>query len=179
MEKTTTLNTINYIEELFLEADRAFDDGNLAEGKKILEEILSEEPSFGKAHNHLGWLYKTKYQDFRLAEKHFKLAIKFEPEYPATYINYAYLLRDLVRLDEMEVLLNKALKVEATNKCALYDEFGSLFELRGDFKKAIFYYRKAIQLSLNDKVIEDLRNHIKRCRKKGGFFLRVAGWFKR
>lgn len=173
------MTTTSYIEELFLEADRALDEGNLAEGKKLLEEILTEEPSFGKAHNHLGWLYKTKYQDYKMAEKHFKLALKFDPEYPAAYINYAYLLRDLVRLDELEVLLNKAIKVEATNKCAVHDEFGSLNELRGNYRAAIRCYKKAITLSLNDKVIEDLRNHIKRCRKKGGFFLRVAGWFKK
>lgn len=173
------MTTTSYIEELFLEADRALDEGNMAEGKRLLEEILSEEPSFGKAHNHLGWLYKTKYQDYVTAEKHFRLALKFDPEYPPTYINYAYMLRDLGRLSELEDLLNRALKVVATNKCAVYDEFGSLYELRGQYKKAISLYKKAISLSLNDKVIEDLRNHIKRCRKKGGFLLRMSGWFSR
>lgn len=173
------MNTINNIEELFLEADRALDEGNLSEGKRLLEDILQEEPSYGKAHNHLGWLYKTKYQDYRIAEKHFKLAIKFDPEYPPSYINYAYLLRDLGRLDELELLLNKALQVEATNKCSLNDEFGSLYELKGDYKKAIEYYNKAIKLSLNDKIVEDLRNHVKRCRRKQNFLGRFGRIFSR
>lgn len=167
------LNSISYIEELFLEADRALDEGNLAEGKRLLEDILSEEPSFGKAHNHMGWLYKTRYQDYKIAEKHFKLAIKFDPEYSPSYINYAYMLRDLGRLDELEALLNKALKVEGTNKSTVYDEFGSLYELRGEYGKAIRYYKKAIALSLNDKSITDLRGHIKRCNKKRPFFSRI------
>lgn len=164
------MKTLNHIEELFLEADKALDDGNLAEGKKLLEEILNEEPSFGKAHNHLGWLYKTKFQDFKTAETHYKLAIKFDPNYSATYLNYAYLLRDSGRLDELEQLLNKALGIEAPNKCAIYDEFGSLYELKGQYKQAINYYKKAIQYCLNDKVMDDLKSHIKRCRKKRALF---------
>ncbi|MFZ5551734.1 MAG: O-linked GlcNAc transferase [Bacteroidota bacterium] len=173
------MNTINNIEELFLEADRALDEGNLSEGKRMLEDILHEEPSYGKAHNHLGWLYKTKYQDYKIAEKHFKLAIKFDPEYPPSYINYAYLLRDLGRLDELEALLVRAMQIESTNKCSLNDEFGSLYELKGDYKKAIEFYNKAIKLSLNDKIVEDLRNHVKRCRRKQSFFGRFRRWFSK
>lgn len=167
------MNTISYVEELFLEADRAFEEGNLAEGKRMLEDILREEPSFGKAHNHMGWLYKTKYQDYKTADKHFRLALKFDPEYAPTYINYAYMLRDLGRLSELEDLLNKAMQVEGVNRCTVYDEFGSLYELKGDYRKAIRFYKKAIASSLNDKVITDLRAHVKRCRKKQGVFARI------
>jgi tetratricopeptide (TPR) repeat protein len=166
------MNSIREIEDLFLEADKAFDEGNHTEGKKLLEQILHEEPVFGRAHNHLGWLYKNRYQDNRLAEKHFLLAIKFEPEYTPTYINYAYLLRDEHRLDELEILLNTALKVKGINRCTVYDEFGSLYELRGDYKQAIVFYKKAISLCLNDKLISDLSNHIKRCKKKKGLLYR-------
>jgi tetratricopeptide (TPR) repeat protein len=180
MKRTLRLKTTgNYVEEWFLDADRAFEEGNLAEGKRMLEDILREEPSFGKAHNHLGWLYKTKYMDFRQAEKHFKLALKFEPEYPATYLNYAYLLRDLGRLNDLEELLSRALKMESTIKFKVYDEYGSLHELRGNYTKAIHYYKLAISLCLNDSAIAELRNHIKRCRKKRGFPARLLNIFKR
>jgi len=167
------------IEDLFLEAEKAFDEGNHREGKRLLTEILTEEPSFGRAHNHLGWLYKTKYQDYKLAERHYKLAINFEPEYPATYLNYAFLLRDLYRLDEMEELLNKALKVETINKCGIYDEFGSLYELRCDYNKAIKNYRMAIRYCLNDGILEDLKKHIKRCKKKKSIFSRFRRFIER
>lgn len=171
---------INYaeIEDLFLEADKAFDEGNHAEGKKLLEQILREEPSFGRAHNHLGWLYKNRYQDIPLAEKHYLLSIKFDPSYTPAYINYAYLLRDDSRLKELEDLLNRVLKIEGVNKCSVYDEFGSLYELKGEYKKAIQYYKKAISYCLNDKIINDLTNHIKRCKKKSRMFS-FFGLFKR
>jgi tetratricopeptide (TPR) repeat protein len=167
------------IEDLFLEAEKAFDEGNHREGKRLLTEILAEEPSFGRAHNHLGWLYKTKYQDYKMAERHFKLAINFNPEYPSTYLNYAFLLRDLYRLNEMEELLNKALKVDTINKCGIYDEFGSMYELRGEYNKAIKNYRTAIKYCLNDGILDDLKKHIKRCKKKKSIFSRFRRFVER
>jgi tetratricopeptide (TPR) repeat protein len=167
------------IEDLFLEAEKAFDEGNHREGKRLLTEILQEEPSFGRAHNHLGWLYKTKYQDYKLAERHYKLAINFEPDYPATYLNYAFLLRDLYRLNEMEELLKKAEKIETINRCGIYDEYGSLFELKGEYRKAIRYYKKAISYCLNDNILEDLKKHIRRCRKKKSLFSRFRKFVER
>jgi tetratricopeptide (TPR) repeat protein len=88
------------------------------------------------------------------------------------------MLRDLGRLNELEDLLNRALKVESTNKCTLHDEFGSMYELRGEYKKAIQSYKKSIELCLNDKVIEDLRSHIRRCRRKAGFLHRMLRFFR-
>jgi tetratricopeptide (TPR) repeat protein len=173
------MHGISEIEEMFLDAEKAFDEGNHREGKRILEDILREEPSFGRAHNHLGWLYKSKYQDFKMAEKHYKLAIKFDPEYPATYLNYAYLLRDLHRLNDLENLLNTAVKLETVNKCGVHDEFGSLYELRGEYSKAIRCYRKAISYCLNDNILEDLKKHIKRCRKKKSLFNRFRRFIER
>lgn len=167
------------IEDLFLEAEKALDEGNHREGKRILTEILSEEPSYGKAHNHLGWLYKSKYQDFRAAERHYKLAIQFEPEYASSYLNYAYMLRDLNRLSEMESLLHKALTIPSINKCGVYDEFGSLYELRGEYNKAIKNYRLAIRFCLNDNILEELRKNIKRCRKKKSIFNRFKRFIER
>jgi tetratricopeptide (TPR) repeat protein len=87
------------------------------------------------------------------------------------------LLRDEDRLEELETLLNKALKVKGMNKCNVYDEFGSLYELRNEYKKAISYYKKAISYCLNDKLVNDLNNHIKRCKKKIGLFARF-GFFR-
>ena len=167
------------IEELFLEVEKAIEEGNYRDAKRMLQEILNEEPSFGRAHNHLGWIYKSKYQDFKLAEKHYKHAIQFNPEYPSTYLNYAFLLRDQNRLGELKNLLDKALTVESINRCGVYDEYGSLYELKGEFNKAIKNYRMAIRYCLNDGVLEDLRKHIKRCRKKKSIFNRLRQLIER
>lgn len=158
------------IEELFIRADKAIDKGNIAEGKKMLEMLIQEEPSFGRAHNHLGWIYKTKYNDFEQAEKHYNLAIKFESKYPHSYINYAVLLREMHRFEEARQILKKTLSVPGINKTAVFDEYGSLYELEGKYNLAIKNYKKAISFCLVDSVMEDLKNSIRRCKYKNGLF---------
>lgn len=171
--------TSREIEELFLDADKAIDEGNFATGKKILEELIHEEPCYGKAHNHLGWIYKSKYNDYKTAENHFRTAIVFEPEYPHTYLNYAYLLREIERYEDLEEVLKDALTIRGTNKAAVHDEFGSMYELRKDYNAAIKSYKKAIELSLNDKAVEDYMNNIKRCKLKKKIFYRMFTFFNK
>lgn len=156
------------IEDLYYLADKAIDDGNISESRDLLEKILSEDPGYANAHNHLGWLYKYKFADVKRAENHYRLSIKFNPEGSAQYLNLAYLLRDQNRLGELEEVLQAALKVDAVSKVSVYDEIGSLHELRGDYKKAIENYKKAIYLCLNNSTIEDLKKSVERCKIKKG-----------
>lgn len=158
------------IENIFFQADKAIDEGDIEKARELLLQILSEDPKYGQAHNHLGWLYKTKFLDPEKAEKHYRLAIKFSPGHPAAYLNYINLLRDLGRLEELEELLQKAETVRLIGKSTLYDELGSLSELKGDYRQAIEYYKKAISYSLNNNNIEDLKFHIRRCRNKLDYF---------
>lgn len=167
------------IEDLYYLADKAIDDGNISESRDLLEKILSEDPSYANAHNHLGWLYKYKFADVKRAENHYRLAIKFNPEGSAQYMNLAYLLRDQNRLDELEEVLNKALNVDAVSKVSVYDEIGSLHELRGNYKKATRNYKKAISLCLNNNSIEDLNKSIERCKVKKGMFFSFFSFLDR
>ncbi len=43
----------------------------------MLEAIIAEDPSFSKAHNHLGWIYETKLRDYENAELHYRQALTF------------------------------------------------------------------------------------------------------
>jgi tetratricopeptide (TPR) repeat protein len=75
------------LEEKFLTADRLISENRLSEAAKTLEEILAEAPDFGKAHNHLGWLYETKFKNLQRAEEHYRLALKFSPDYIHRFVN--------------------------------------------------------------------------------------------
>ena len=44
-------------EELFAQADRLLNDGVISEAVEKLGQILKRNPRFGKAYNHLGWVY--------------------------------------------------------------------------------------------------------------------------
>lgn len=154
------------LEEKFYEADKMINDGRISDAAHLLEAILIEAPDFGKAHNHMGWLYETKFKNFIKAEEHYKLALKFAPEYPAGYYNYAYLLSTLRRYEELENLLNEAIKVPGVSYSTIYNEFGLLNEALGKFTEAIHYFKLYIQNVFETKSIDAATDSIKRCEKK-------------
>ena len=61
-------------EELYLEAEADIKNNNYAEAFKKYESILYEEPDSAPAHNSMGWLYKTQFDDYAKAENHFSTA---------------------------------------------------------------------------------------------------------
>lgn len=157
----------NYaLEEKFLHADRLINENHLQEAAQLLEEILAEAPDFGKAHNHMGWLFETKFKNFARAEEHYRLALKYSPEYPAAYYNSAYLLSSLRKFDELERLLDAAIKVAGINYATIYNEYALMREAQGKLDDAIHYYRLYIQNSYDLKAIETAAESIKRCERK-------------
>jgi Tfp pilus assembly protein PilF len=154
------------LEEKFYEADKMINDGRISDAAHLLEAILTEAPDVGKAHNHMGWLYETKFKNLTKAEEHYKYALKFSPEYPAGYYNYAYLLSTLRRYEELEKLLNDAIKVPGISYSTLYNEFGLMHEALGKYEDAIYYFKLYIQNLFDLKNIEAAAEAIKRCERK-------------
>jgi tetratricopeptide (TPR) repeat protein len=101
------------VESLFFQADQKIKEGNFAEAAEILKQAISIDPKYGRAYNHLGWLYETKYQDYKKAEECYHNALAFSPEYPAIYINFSILLSTLEKNDELEnkCILNKIMNL--------------------------------------------------------------------
>ena len=158
------------LEEKFYEADKMINDGRISDAAHLLEAILIEAPDFGKAHNHMGWLYETKFKNFTKAEEHYKFALKFSPEYPAAYYNYAYLLSTLRRYPELETLLNDAINVPGISYSTIYNEFALLHEALGHYTEAIHYFKLYIQNVFEIKSIDTATDSIKRCEKKMQIF---------
>ena len=157
----------NYdLEERFQVADRLINEGKIAEAAHMLEDILADAPDFGKAHNHLGWLFETKFKNYGRAEEFYKMALKFAPEYPAAYYNYSYLLSTLRRYDDLEKLLNLALKVSGISYATVYNEFALMREIQGRYEEATHYFKLYIQNSYDSKTIETAAEAIHRCERK-------------
>jgi Tfp pilus assembly protein PilF len=154
------------IEEKFLQADQLIADNRLAEAAKMLEGILEEAPDFGKAHNHMGWLFETKFKNLQRAEEHYRLALKFSSDYTAAYYNYCYLLSSLRKFDELEKLLERAIAVSGISYATIYNEFGLMREMQGLLDDAIHYFKLHIKNSFDSKTIETAADSIKRCQRK-------------
>jgi tetratricopeptide (TPR) repeat protein len=154
------------LEEKLIYVDGLLNDNALVEAVKILEQILLDAPDFGKAHNYLGWIYDAKIRDYGKATHHYEMAIRFAPDYAATYYNYAVVLSNLNRFKELEDLLYKALLVPGINLGTIHHDFGTLRESEQKYKLAIDNYKLAIKHSFNDDMIESAEKSILRCERK-------------
>jgi len=153
-------------EELFAQADRLLNEGVIIEAVEKLSQIVKRNPRFGKAYNHLGWLYETKYKNYARAEEYYKAAIQYAPHYNASYLNYAYFLSNLGRFDELKAHLDRVSQIQGIAKDTVANEYAVMYEMQGNLQQAIDYYQKAAIVTLDSTKLDKYKEGIDRCRKK-------------
>jgi tetratricopeptide (TPR) repeat protein len=153
-------------EELYLEAEADIKNNHYAEAFKKYESILYEEPDSAPAHNSMGWLYKTQFDDYGKAENHFLTAIRCDPSYPHSYFHLAALYMDMERYSELNQHLEKCLRIRTVDKSWVYGRYALAEELKQEYDKAIFYFEKAMLVSQHDEKIRDFKLDIERCEMK-------------
>jgi tetratricopeptide (TPR) repeat protein len=157
-------------DEWFYESDRHIKEGKFADAMQTLESIVAEEPRYGKAHNHLGWLYETRYYNYKKAEEHYKACIENEPEYTPVYLNLAVVLSGQHKWEELTDLLNRALDTPGVDKASCYNEMGIMMELQERYDEAISAYRTAVRMSMRGCKVDQYIDSIGRCKIKKQFF---------
>ena len=153
-------------EELYLEAEADIRNNSYVEAFRKYETILYEEPGNAPTLNSMGWLYKTQIEDYKKAEKFYQACINSNSLYPHAYINYAVLLTDMERFNELKKHLEKCLTVPTIDKAMIYLRYGIMEELKMNFADAISWYERAILMTLSDEKIKDYQDYINRCRSK-------------
>ena len=138
----------------------------IVEAKLNFQKAIKMHKEHHQAYNSLGWVYETKHQDYKKAEECYAKAIEYAPEYPAGYVNYSRLLLILNRFDELEKILEKAIEIPGINKSRINNEYAVMDENRGEFAKAIEYYKKALDYSFDMQEINKFKEAIKRCEIK-------------
>lgn len=159
-------NSSFQLDEMFFEADALIGQSKITEAISTLEAILVEDATFGKAYNHLGWIYETKFKDYKKADEYYAKCVALSPDYPAIYLNYAYCLSTLGKYDELERIVNLGLTVTGADKAGLNNELGVMWEMRGDYARAIECYKTAIRFTFTDAPMETYSKSIARCQKK-------------
>lgn len=154
------------LEDQLLYADQLIKENKNAEAIDVLEAIIAEAPDFGKAYNHLGFIFETKYQDYNKAEEFYKLALKFSPNYTAVYYNYAILLSTLKKWDELEALLHQAETIPTINRATIANEYAIMYEMQGKFDEATNKYKEYISHVFDNKQIDNALASIERCQRK-------------
>lgn len=153
-------------EEMFAQADKLLNDGVIIEAVEKLSQILKRNPRFGKAYNHLGWVYETKYKNMQRAEEYYKAAMQYAPTYNAAYLNYSYFLSNLGRFEELKTHLDKVSKIPGIAKDTIANEYAIMYEMQGNLQEAIDFYQKAAIVTLDITKLDKYKESIERCKRK-------------
>lgn len=157
---------LEWIEQYMKEAEQLIYANEVDRGICLLNELLYDEPGYGRLHNHLGWAYTYYTSDSARAELHLKMAIKFQSEFFAPYLHIGQLLIRIGRADEAIDYLRAGLTKPEANAVGLWDLIGRAYEMKADYRNAIAAYKQAMIGSLNDHEVKAFKEGINRCRKK-------------
>ncbi|MEE9408513.1 MAG: hypothetical protein V3V28_10620 [Polaribacter sp.] len=160
-------------EDLFLEADQLSDDNKNIEARNILLELLSDFPDYGRAHNLLGWLYQNKFSNNTKAKLHYEMAIKYASDFGGGYNNYAYLLVETNKYDEMLSFGLENINNNSVDKAVIYNKLGQAYELKGDLLNALECYNLSIKDTLSLQTLESMYSAKSRVKKKMSFFQKI------
>lgn len=163
------MDHLSKLEELLNQANTDIRDGFFDEATNKLEKIIDMDPNFGKAYNHLGYLYEAKFKEFEKGETLYKLCLEKSPMYPPVYYNYAVLLSTLGKYAELEELLDTAINIPGITKSTIYNEYAIMFEQQGKLDKAIEFYKKCGMDTLDKSLLERAQASIDRCKMKKEF----------
>jgi tetratricopeptide (TPR) repeat protein len=154
------------IEQIYLEAEADVRNNNYHEAFEKYETILYEEPGFAPAHNSMGWIHKTQFDNYTKAENHFKAAIKADPLYPHPYFHLSTIYFDLDKFDLLKAHLERCLTIATVEKAWIHYRFGMIEETLSKYPEAIAFYKKAILNSFNNEKITEYKADIERCQTK-------------
>lgn len=153
-------------EEMFAKADALIKEGDITGAVEMLFKITQRNPQFGKAYNHLGWVYENKYKNYSKAEEFYQKALRYTPEYPASYLNYTYFLSSLSRYDELKSHLEKSLTIPSVAKETIYNEYAIMLEMQQKPQEAMDFYVKAAMTTLDSTKLTQYKDSIERCKQK-------------
>lgn len=155
-----------HIETMFHEADKLLNDNKYEDAYFILKSLIAQEPTFGKAYNHLGWFYQWEAKEYTKAEECYKKAIEVMPEYYASYSNYILLLSAQQRWKELDALITRTFTVPNAHRDTLYKQMAIMHEKQGKYEEAIEAYKKCAIESVENAKFDEAMKSVERCKEK-------------
>lgn len=137
------------IEEKYLKAIDKIGYGKSPKALQLLNEIITADPSYARAHYQLGKIYYYDVNDYQAAGYHFKTCVELEPTFPNVYEDYMRLLVFLCMDRQVQLLSDKALTVPGVNRSYIYYLTGLHAEKKKDWDAALRTYNEAFLSATN------------------------------
>ena len=148
------------IEEKYLQAvdELAYDT---PKSLQLLNEIISNDPNYARAHFQLGMIWYYYIQDYQTAGYHFRLCNEIEPGFPDIYFHYMHLLVFLNMENQSRALSEKAMRVAGVDISSIYNLLGLQAEKKRNWHEAIGNYKIASIGSTNKIEKQTIEESIK------------------
>jgi tetratricopeptide (TPR) repeat protein len=159
------MEKLEWLDTYLTEAENLIMEGSVNDGLALMQNLLYEEPGYAALHNYLGWAYCYYAESEQKAEVHWKWAIKFDKELAAPYLHLGRYYRGKRKYSDAVKYLEAGLETPDAIREALLENLAHVYELRGDYRKAVETYKSALASCVGYQS-EALLEGIKRCRKK-------------
>lgn len=149
-----------------LKVDVYFGTDKYFKARKLLEEALQLDPTYGQAHSYLGYYYYSKLFDYKRAQKHYAMAMKYYPEFVGNYHNFCAVLFEMKNYSMQIQIAKKGTKMPGVDTAWMRQEMGKGFEAMGKLEEAQKHYEAAIEISVCDYTTGVVKASLDRVNKK-------------
>jgi len=153
-------------DEKYLQAVDKFTLGKTPKALKLLNEIVSNDPLYARAHHQLGKIHYYDIEDYQTAGYHFKICMELEPSFPGNYYHYLNLVVFLNMQKQVKLIAEKALTVPGVEYADIYDLLGLSAEKNKRWDEALGAYNKAYDEATDKKEREKLEESVERVKAK-------------
>lgn len=126
-------------------------NGDMASGEKVLEEIYQQSPDDVGVNNDLGYLYADQNKNLEQAEKMIRVAVAAQPDNPAYLDSLGWVLFRLGRLEEAVVELKKASSDPAYRDATILEHLGDVYAAMQQLDEAKATWREALKTEQDSK----------------------------
>jgi tetratricopeptide (TPR) repeat protein len=139
---------------------------NWEESLTDLSYALSHDPDHAGANNLMGRLQMEHFKNFELAEEYFVQAMVSNPFHIQTCMDYLKLMLKLKKGKEFEKLVQHALTIQGIDKAEVLQLKAHYLELNQHFAEAKYTLEKAELLTIDECMIECLKDDTERVSNK-------------
>lgn len=151
---------------MMIRVNACMQSGRYAEARRLLEQVLEEEPAHGVAHGMLGWMCWSLVNDHARALVHFRNAVRWAPGHAATWMHYLHLLAGDGLEAELHEAYGRALGVAGIDRAEVHLLVAHYLERTGRDAEALTVYRHAWHAAAGQAVEGEARTAIARVRRR-------------